>query len=72
MDYELFLAHEQWERFQAFRVVYMNRNGLTEIPVQQEERVRVEFFGQRYEVHITHSISKGLEQAREFKKLNQQ
>lgn len=70
MDYELFLAHEQWERWEAFQAKYKEENRLEYIPVEDVERVRVDFFGQRYEVHITHSILKGIEARREFQELN--
>ena len=51
MDYYLWLANQQYERFLDF---------VQENPKMDLIDQRVAFFGQRYEVHLSHSIAHGI------------
>lgn len=51
MEYYLALAREQYERFLAFVEAHPEMNVVDR---------RIAFYGQRYEVHISHSISQGI------------
>lgn len=51
VQYELFLASEQLERFEKFCKDHPERNRLDN---------RVAFFSQPYEIHISHSITLGI------------
>lgn len=51
VQYELFLASEQLERFEKFCKDHPENNRLAS---------RIAFFSQPYEIHISHSITHGI------------
>lgn len=57
MEYYLQLASDQRARYQDFRIAH---------PQMEELECRMAFFGQRYEVNISHSITKGIAEVLEY------
>lgn len=57
MEYYLQLARDQRARYQDFRIAH---------PQMEEMECRMAFFGQRREVNISHSITKGISEVLEY------